>query len=90
MRRTKPILDIACCPVLAFQAVERKHALARAAEEDAAPSGSLRGGKNRKNGAPSNKEEAAAQKKPGAVGATDFATAIANVLLEVRDTFRES
>ena len=72
------------------QVVERKHALARAAEEDAAPPGSPRGGKNRKNGAPSNNEEAAVQKKPGAVGATDFATAIANVFLEVRDAFGES
>ena len=58
-----------CRPVVAFKVVER-NAQARAAENEAAPPGSPRSGKNRKNGA---------QKKPGAVGATDFATASFNL-----------
>ena len=66
-----------CRPVVAFKVVER-NAQARAAENEAAPPGSPRSGKNRKNGA---------QKKPGAVGATDFAMASSNVFLGVRGAF---
>ena len=69
---------MACRPVLAFQVVERKHAQARAAEEDAAPLRSPRGGKHRKNSVTTRR-----QKKPDAVVATDFAKAIANVFQRV-------